>query len=459
MLRHLRSLLEGVPGDQRREFFHRISSYYSRFEAPGRSAKLIAADRYAAFRALEEARDARGKLGRGRRALRRRASSVKGRRRRRALDRHYAKQLEQPIDPNLAVFAAYWYAGYRCNPRAIYEKARELVPGMRGVWVVKRDAVDSLPPGVEYVVARTPEYYETIARARYFVNNVNFPNHLVKREGSTHVMTHHGTPLKKMGLDQQQSAVAGERMDFGALLRRCARWDYSVSQNVFSTLVWEHAYPLRYESIESGYPRNDVLSTATEEDVRRIREELGIAPEQTAVLYAPTHREYQDGYVPVLDAGSVADELGPGHVVLARAHYFYEDTARSHGDVRDVSAHPSVEELMLAADVLVTDYSSIMFDYGVLDRPIVIHAPDWDVYRTLRGTTFDLMAAPPGAVTRTEAEVVDAIRAGDPAPDTRTAFRSKFCSLDDGHAAERVVRRVWFGERTPAPRPEPAVVG
>jgi CDP-glycerol glycerophosphotransferase len=448
--RHLHALLDAVPDARRREFFHRMAPYFA--GATGRAAKLIAGDHYATFRAREQARDAR-------QALRRRAGRKKGKRRARKLDRHYESQLEKPLDPELAVFAAYWYAGYRCNPRAIYEKARELVPGMRGVWVVKRDAVDSLPAGVEYVISGTPEYYETIARARYFVNNVNFPNHLVKREGTTHVMTHHGTPLKKMGLDQQQSAVAGERMDFAALLRRCERWDYSVSSNVFSTLVWERAYPLRYESIESGYPRNDVLSTATEEDVQRIRAELGIAPGQTAVLYAPTHREYEDGYVPMLDAGAVADALGPGHVFLTRAHYFYTDTAGSHGDVRDVSAHPSVEELMLAADVLVTDYSSIMFDYAILDRPIVIHAPDWDVYRRLRGTYFDLTEEPPGALTTSEHEVVEAIEAGDTAPGERAAFRARFCSLEDGHAAERVVRRVWFGERATAEQPEPAVAG
>jgi CDP-glycerol glycerophosphotransferase len=312
---------------------------------------------------------------------------------------------------------------------------------------------------VEHVVSGTREYYETIARARYFVNNVNFPNRLVKRDGTVHVMTHHGTPLKKMGLDQRQSPVSGQRIDFAGLLKRCARWDYSVSSNAFSTLVWEHAYPLRYESLEVGYPRNDVFSTATEADVQRIRAELGIAPEQTAVLYAPTHREYQDDFVPALDVAAVAEALGPDHVVLSRAHYFYRDAALTDARVRDVSAHPSVEELCLAANVLVTDYSSIMFDYAVLDRPIVIHAPDWEVYRTVRGTYFDLFEQPPGATTRTEAEVVDAVRAGDPAPEARAAFRTRFCSLEDGRAAERVVRRVWFGEREPAQRPAPAVVG
>ena len=122
--------------------------------------------------------------------------------------------------------------------------------------------------------------------------------------------------------------------------------------------------------------------------------------------------------------------------------------------------HPSVEELSLAADVLVTDYSSLMFDYAVLDRPIVIHAPDWEVYRTLRGTYFDLLAEPPGAVTRTDDELIAALRSGaaeDAAAEAaRAAFRARFCALDDGHAAERVVRRLWPGARAAAPA-EPVV--
>jgi CDP-glycerol glycerophosphotransferase len=148
--------------------------------------------------------------------------------------------------------------------------------------------------------------------------------------------------------------------------------------------------------------------------------------------------------MPVLDVEAVAEALGPGYVLLSRAHYFYAGRPGRHA--RDVSAHPSVEELCLAADVLMTDYSSIMFDYAVLDRPIVIHAPDWDVYRAVRGTYFDLMAEAPGVVSRTEAEAIEALASGADDPPARAAFRERFCALEDGHAAERVVRRVWFGE-------------
>ena len=459
MVRHQLELLRRLPDEQRREFFHRMAEGLRR-HATGREARprgrlgrlrwrLVERDAYAAFRLLEEARARRTSPRRMRRRMKARARG-------RGLERHYRARLREPIDPQLAVYAAYWFRGYACNPRAIYEKARELVPEVRGVWVVKRQEAASMPAGVDFVIAGTREYFDLIARAKYFVNNVNFPDHLVKREGTVHVETHHGTPLKYMGLDQRDTPVAGRRMNFDALLRRVGRWDLSVSANPYTTPIWERVYPGSYETLEVGYPRNDVLATASDDVVRRVRGELEIEPHQTAVLYAPTHREYQPGYVPTLDIARLADALGRDHVVLARVHYFYDPgplvrELHDAGRIRDVASHPSIEELCLAADVLVTDYSSLMFDYAVLDRPIVIHAPDWEVYRALRGVYFDLPSEPPGTVARTEDELIDALASraawGAEAARARAAFRARFCSLEDGRAAERVVRRVWLSER------------
>jgi CDP-glycerol glycerophosphotransferase len=475
LLRDGLAALKRLPAGERREFFQRLSELRRRHRSPdepapaGRvqalRARLVDTDNFRGFELLEASIEQRRALRRRRVAAAR--APARGLERARAwrLERHYRAGRSRPIDPDLAVFAAYWYRGYACSPRAIYERARELVPSMRGVWVVKPDAAATLPDGVPHVTPGTREYYDLLARARYFVNNVNFPNHLVKRPGTVHVMTHHGTPLKRMGLDLRDTPVAGRRMDFEALLRRCRRWDYSISANPFSTLIWERVYPTPYESLEVGYPRNDVLVNSGEEDVRRIRAELGIDPGQRAVLYAPTHREYRAGYVPLLDVARLADRLGPDHVVLARLHYFYaEDPSlrRLHqaGRLLDVAAHPSVEELCLAADVLVTDYSSLMFDYAVLDRPIVIHAPDWEVYKAMRGTYFDLIAESPGTVTRSEDEVVEALRSGAAwaagAEAARAAFRERFCALEDGRAAERVVRRVWLGQPEAVARPIPS---
>lgn len=370
--------------------------------------------------------------------------------RRAPMTAYYRWQLTRPLDPDLVAYAAYWYAGYSCNPRAIYERARELAPTLRGVWIVEASKAHLLPPGVEHVAPDTRAYWRLLARATYLVNNVNFPNEVVKRPGQVHVQTHHGTPLKTMGMDLVGSPYSQRRMNFPKLLRRAARWDWSVSQNVFTSEYWERVYPSgTYRSIETGYPRNDVLARATEADVAKARSALGLEPGQTSVLYLPTHREYQRSYVPQLDPARLADALGPSYVLLMRTHYFYRDALPRSGDerVRNVGDHPRVEDLYLAADVLVTDYSSAMFDYAVLDRPIVIYAPDWEEYRTKRGTTFDLMAEPPGAVARTEAELAEVLVSGrawdDDASARRQQFRARFCSLEDGRAAERVVRAVW----------------
>ncbi len=472
LLQHELARLRRLPAGERAAAFAALSDSWRRHRRGdeavrgGRAARLetrlVARGAHRPFAALETALRARRLVRRVRRRARRTGVTVK----RRRLDRLYRRRRRAPIDPQLAVFAAYWYRGYSCNPRAIYETARELVPGLRGVWVVHRDAVDAIPEGVEYVVANTREYFDVLARARVFVNNVNFPNHFVKRPGAVMVETHHGTPVKAMGLDLQKSPIVSRTMDFAGLRARVSRWDYSISSNRFSSEIWERVYPGDYETLEVGYPRNDALVNAGPEDVRRIRAELGIEPGQVAVLYAPTHREYRSSYAPVLDVAAVADALGPGHVLLVRAHYFYRadrqiEALHRAGRIRDVAGHPSVEALCLAADVLLTDYSSIMFDYAVLDRPIVIHAPDWEAYKTLRGVYFDLTTEHPGVFTRTEDEVVDALRTGafqEPATRARAAFRARFCALDDGRAAERVVRRVWLGERE-VTAPRPAMIG
>jgi CDP-glycerol glycerophosphotransferase len=395
-----------------------------------------------------------------------------------AMDLRYQALLRQPLDDKLAVYSAYWNRLPSCNPLAIYEKAKELAPDVHGVWVVKQHLADQVPAGVDHVVLNSPRYWEVMARAKYLVNNVNFADGVVKREGQIHLQTHHGTPLKSMGVDQKRYPAAAKGMSFRKLLARADRWDYSVSSNQHTTEQWERVYPCNFESVDAGYPRNDVYYRATAQDVLDIRERLGVAPGKTAVLYAPTMRDYQVGYVPRLDLEKISRELGEDFVLLVRTHYFYDQDPglqelQERGALIDVSGHPVVEELCLAADALVTDYSSIMFDYANLDRPIVIHADDWETYRTTRGVYFDLMAEAPGPFARTQAELTEILTTGawrdERAAKARTAFRRRFCEYDDGRAAERVVRRVFLGQdertlppvlpiedRTPAPSPEEA---
>ncbi|RZU72955.1 CDP-glycerol glycerophosphotransferase [Micromonospora kangleipakensis] len=464
---------ERTAPELRPAFFAQIHADFNRFRPPGGypvpggveglKHRLVAAGRWRTFSALRAANQAGDAARRSVRRVRRRVLPVARRTarvtRNAALREYYRAELRRPLDPTLALFAAYWYRGYACNPAAVYAAARALAPQVRGVWIVRRDRVDTLPPGVEYVVAGTPAYYRALARARWLVNNVNFPDFVRKRPGSVHLQTHHGTPVKVMGLDQQRYPVGAMGMNFAKLLRRVDRWDYSVTSNSFSTQMWERAYPAAYTTLEVGYPRNDRLALATPEEIRKLRAELGIGPDERVVLYAPTHREHLPGWRPPFDPDRLLDALGPAGRLLMRSHYFHDRDRRPRGPAAggllDVSSHDRVEDLYLVADVLVTDYSSAMFDYAVLDRPIVVYAPDWEAYRVARGVYFDPLAEPPGAVAvdfpgLLELFRSDAIRS-TPAEQARQRFRARFCALDDGHAAERVVRRVFLDDRPGRP--------
>ncbi|MFI8438721.1 CDP-glycerol glycerophosphotransferase family protein [Streptomyces sp. NPDC079020] len=366
----------------------------------------------------------------------------------------YRADLHRPLDPDLAVYGAYWNRGVACNPAAIHAEARALAPHIRGLWVVSSRYRDRVPPDIEYVIEGSRAYWRAMATATYLINNSSFPGGFTKRPGQRYLQTHHGTPLKTMGLDQRSYPALTNGISFEKILAHADQWDFSLSANPHTTEIWDRVYPSSYEHLDLGQPRNDIFFTATGERVATLRADLGIAPGQTALLYAPTHRDYRKGFVPRLDLDRFTRELGPRYVVLVRAHYFYGRSAGLEGSGRaiDVTGHPSVEELCLAADALITDYSSLMFDYACLDRPIISYAPDWGAYRASRGTYFDLLSGlpgdTPGAVATTQDELLEVVRSGEwCSPRTaalRTAFRERFCPYDDGHAAERVVRR-FFG--------------
>lgn len=181
------------------------------------------------------------------------------------------------------------------------------------------------------------------------------------------------------------------------------------------------------------------------------------------MLYAPTRREYvRGGHVDRLDLARLAADLGEGHTLVVRLHpSLATGPARGagladlhrRGVLVDATDEPRVEDVMLASDVLVTDYSALMFDYANLDRPIVVHADDWAAYTASRGAYFDVTADAPGQVSRTYRELAWLLTSGswrdEASARLRAGFRERFCAYDDGRAAERVVRRLLLGEELP----------
>ncbi|MFJ8277499.1 CDP-glycerol glycerophosphotransferase family protein [Streptomyces griseoviridis] len=404
---------------------------------------------------------ARMRADRGVRELRRRSQRPRRAAAARLTRAASAVTARRSLDRELVVYSAFSHRGVLGDPGAIYLKSREIAPRLRGVWVARDEETAALlPPDVERVVLDTPEYRRVTARAGFFVNNVNWPGTLVKRPGSVHIHTHQGTPLKYMAADLLAKPGARLGVDVPQMLRRADRWDHSLVANLHSELVWERAYPCHFTSARTGSPRNDVLVAADPERIAAARARLGVPDGHTAVLYAPTRREYRrGGHVERLDLARFAEDLGPGHTLLVRLHpSLATGPARGlglselhrRGVLVDATDEPHVEDVMLAADLLVTDYSALMFDYALLDRPIVLHADDWDAYTASRGVYFDVTAEPPGHVARSYRELAWLLASGswrdEESARLRARFRDRFGGFDDGRAAERVVRTLLLGE-------------
>lgn len=444
-----------LPRGARAEFLRKSRAHYRRYRTPGTAVPLHARLRhllvrtgsYRTYRAVRLASALRRYTTRLVKSLARSVRSA-------ALRLHYRVQRRLPLRADRAVFTSHSGRGYGCNPGALEAAFRSFVPGMRTAWVARPEHQHTLPTATSRVRPGTAAYWTALARSKYLVNNGSWDERFVKRAGQTVIRTQYGTPLKRMGLDLQDRPAAARDTDFTALLTDVDTWDHCLSANRHSTLVWERVFPGGYATLETGQPRNDVFQKATSTDVTRLRESLGIPEGSVAILYAPTHRDYQRAPRLTLDLERVLRRLGPRYVLLTRAHHIY-DAPLTHtlgGRLIDVTDHPSIESLCLASDALVTDYSSLMFDYANLDRPIVVHSDDWEAYEAARGTYFDLRAFPPGAVARSEDELIDIFATdhwrGSRSTQLRTAFRERFCPYDDGRAAERVVRRLVLGETT-----------
>ncbi|MGW5306570.1 bifunctional glycosyltransferase/CDP-glycerol:glycerophosphate glycerophosphotransferase [Streptomyces griseoluteus] len=448
------------PGD-RAEFFRRTAQMFRTHRPEGARAEgetRLLEGGYGAYvlrrRAAQAGREA------GRRAARLRSAA--GTRARRGWA---AVQSRRPLDPDLVVYSASSHRGMLGDPAAVYRAAGAIAPRLRGVWVVRdEETAATLPPGTEYVLLGSRRYLEVTARAAFFVNDVNWPGALVKRPGTTHIQTHQGTPLKYLGADLLDRPGARLGFDVPRMLRRADRWDYGLVANRHAELVWERAFPCHFTSVRTGSPRNDVLVGAGASRGREFRRRHGIPEDHTVVLYAPTRRDYvRGGHADRLDLAAFAAGLGEGHTLVVRLHpSLANGPARGaglaelarRGVVVDATDEPDAAEVMLASDALVTDYSSIMFDYANLDRPIVVHADDWDTFRASRGAYLDITARPPGHVTHSQRELVKlfesgAWRDGESAA-LRADFRARFCEFEDGRAAERVVRTLLLGEAMPA---------
>ncbi|AWC34613.1 MULTISPECIES: CDP-glycerol glycerophosphotransferase family protein [Bacillus cereus group] len=370
-----------------------------------------------------------------------------------------------PPKKKLILFESYAGKQYSCNPRAIYEYIVRNNMDFQIVWSVNKNHTKQFDKeNISYVKRFSIRWFILLARARYWVVNSRMPLWLPKPKHTIYVQTWHGTPLKKLAGDMKEVHMPGTTTEKYKhnFHREAQNWDYLLSPNEYSTEIFKRAFQFKKNIVEIGYPRNDFLYiNNNSRAINTLKKKNGLPVDKKIILYAPTWRDdqfYSKGRYKLdlqLDLSLLQKRLGSDYIVLLRMHYLVAEQFNLEpykGFVYDFSKHVDINELYVLSDLLITDYSSVFFDYANLKRPIIFYTYDIDSYRDkLRGFYFDLETEVPGPVVLNTEEVIEEIlRFEKNGLDEFAAkydnFYNKYCYLEDGFASKRVVERIFFRE-------------
>ncbi|WLV24152.1 CDP-glycerol glycerophosphotransferase family protein [Aciduricibacillus chroicocephali] len=369
----------------------------------------------------------------------------------------FAKKFIKP-DEQLILFESGLGKQYSDSPRYIYEEIVKRGLPYKKVWVYNKKVRRFADDDTIFIKRLSPAYYYYLAKAKYWVNNQNFPTYITKRPETTYLQTWHGTPLKKMlyDLENVHGRTEGYVDRVGAAVKN---WDYLISPSEYASKAFRSAFRYEGEMLEVGYPRNDIFYRKDKDEIAKIvKRNLDIPEDKKVILYAPTFRDDQTGkknrfsFELAMDLEKMQEELGDEYVLLLRMHVvvsskvIIEEEQREF--VKNVSSYPDIQELMLAADLMITDYSSVMFDFANTDKPLLFFTYDLENYRDhLRGFYIDFEEEAPGPLLNDTDELIAAIEHIDETKQQYASkyeqFQKKFCQLEDGAAASRVVDRIF----------------
>ncbi|SDN02800.1 CDP-glycerol glycerophosphotransferase [Fictibacillus solisalsi] len=367
-----------------------------------------------------------------------------------------------PVKKNLVMFESFLGKQYSCNPRAIYEYLKESRPDLELVWSVDGRSISKFEDaGIPYAKRFSVKWLFKMARARYWVTNSRMPLWIPKAKHTVYFQTWHGTPLKRLAADMDEVHMPGTNTKKykANFHKESSKWDYLLSPNAYSTEIFRRAFNFHKEVVEVGYPRNDVLYTKNNpSDIKELKEKLQLPQDKKVILYAPTWRDdqfYGKGRYKFdleLDLLQLKDKFGEDYVIVLRMHYLVAenfDLSPYEGFAFDFSYHGDINELYLVSDIMITDYSSVFFDYANLKRPMLFFVYDIESYRDkLRGFYFDFETYAPGPLVKTTDEVISAIEKIESdgfeiQSEIFDDFYERFCYLESGQSSHKAVQKVF----------------
>lgn len=382
--------------------------------------------------------------------------------------KYKAESILTKVDEKIIIFSCYNGKSYTCSPRALYEYivTSDKYKDYKLIWCFKEpEKYKFLEDNKNTIIVKvgSKEYKKYLHISKYWIFNFKIADYIKPTKNQVFVQCWHGTPLKRLGCDLQHfdnslNTIEGMKKRYKV---EAEKFSYFISPSKYASEKFISAWNLKEIGkeniiIEKGYPRNDFLYNYNEEDITEIKKKvLGENINKKIILYAPTYRANQHetgvGYVykEEVDFEKMRKQLGKDYVILFRPHYFIAnvfDFDKYKGFVYDVSDIDDINSLYIISDMLITDYSSVFFDYANLKRPIIFYMYDLEYYRDkANGFYFDIEKELPGPIVKTDDELIEEIKKAS--TDFKysgkyEAFNKKFNYLDDGQASKRVIEEI-----------------
>lgn len=356
-----------------------------------------------------------------------------------------------PIQENKIVFCHH-LGSYACNVKYITEEILKQKLPYDLVWVVNKNILKfqkDFPKNVRLVMTHTAEAYREYATAKIWVDSERRSSYiskgLFKRDGQVYIQTFHGSlGIKKTGEDRndfKKSSFSISKIDSSQI-------DYLISNGKYTSDFFKRIFWNNGQILETGHPRNDVFFNDNTAIKEKVYKHFNIPSDKKIVMYAPTLREDKDITCYTLDLQRLSEALsqkfGGKYVVITRLHPLIidlkDDFLMNFDNVIDATDYSDMQELLISSDVLITDYSSCIYDFMLSRKPGFIFATDVKKYDNTRGLYYPLTSTP-FPVASTNDELVEKIKNFDKETykkDVEEFLKGKGC-IDDGHASERVV--------------------